>query len=150
MGLEAGARVDDVVVVDQQQSVMGVGTVEVVAEREGVLGVQPAEAALEPLVGAADVNGGGLALQSSWGSSRGTGWSRHQEQVGGSRLTMTGVGEFVIGSLQGMTVTRLELPYIPNLDEISTIPVTIDQGTTETQFSRRRSSHEAPAAGSSS
>ena len=56
MGLEAGARLDDVVVVDQQQPVVGVGPVVVTAEAEAVLAVQPAQAGLEPLVGAADVD----------------------------------------------------------------------------------------------
>ena len=59
VGLEAGARVDDVVVVDQQQAVVGVARVVVLAERERVLGVEPAEVALGPVVGPADVDLGG-------------------------------------------------------------------------------------------
>ena len=59
VGVEPGAGVDDVVVVHQQQPVVGVGAVEVVAEGERVLGVQPPELALVAVLGAADVDGGG-------------------------------------------------------------------------------------------
>lgn len=56
--LEAGPGQDDVVVVDQQQAVVGVVGVVVLAERERVLGVEPTDAGLEPVLGAADVDVG--------------------------------------------------------------------------------------------
>jgi hypothetical protein len=56
VGLEAAARADKVVVVDQQQSVVGVGGVELVAEGEGVLGVQPADLRPKAVLAATDVD----------------------------------------------------------------------------------------------
>jgi hypothetical protein len=56
VGLEAAAGAHDVVVVDQQQPVVGVVRVVVTTERERVLGVQPAEVALEAIGGAADID----------------------------------------------------------------------------------------------
>src|SRR5581483_4897044 len=46
------------VVVDQQQAVVRVGRIPVAAEAERVLGVEPADVGLEPVVSPADVNGG--------------------------------------------------------------------------------------------
>ena len=56
VGVKTAARSDDVVVVDQQQSVVGVGRVVVVAERERMPGVQPVDGGPEPVVGAPDVD----------------------------------------------------------------------------------------------
>ena len=56
VSLETGPGVDDVVIVDQQQAVVGVAVVVVVPERERVLGVQPAEVGLEAIGGAADID----------------------------------------------------------------------------------------------
>ena len=56
--LEAAARRHDVVVVDQQQTEVGVARVVVLAERERVLGVQPAEVGGEPVAGPAYVDRG--------------------------------------------------------------------------------------------
>ncbi len=55
MGLEPGARQDAVVVVDQQQPEVGVVGAVVGAEREAVLGVEPADVGGEAVVGPADV-----------------------------------------------------------------------------------------------
>ena len=57
MGLESRSGGDNVVVVDEQQPVMGVTGVPVVAEGEGVLGVEPADAGREALFGSANVDG---------------------------------------------------------------------------------------------
>jgi len=70
VGLETGARIDDVVVVDQQQPVMGVGRVMVAAEAEAVLAVQPAEPGREPLPGSADVDLGAGVAAVIWRSFR--------------------------------------------------------------------------------
>jgi hypothetical protein len=56
VGVEPGARLDDVVVVHQQHAVVGVGLVEVAAERERVLGVQPVDLGGETVVRSADVD----------------------------------------------------------------------------------------------
>jgi len=57
--VEPGAGGDDVVVVDQQQPMVGVVGVAVTAEGERVLGVEPADVALEPTIGPANVDSGG-------------------------------------------------------------------------------------------
>ena len=59
--VEPGAGGHLVVVVDQQNPVVGVGRVPVIAEREGMTGVQPADAGVWSVVGASNVDEGGGA-----------------------------------------------------------------------------------------
>ena len=56
MRLEAHAGNHDVIVVHEEESVMGVGPIVVVPERERVLGVEPAEVGREPVGGPTDVD----------------------------------------------------------------------------------------------
>ena len=74
VGLEAGSRSDDVVVGDQQQPEVGVGRVAVVAEREGVVRVEPPGAGVEALARAPDVDDGRHERASAAG--RPQGWGR--------------------------------------------------------------------------
>ena len=55
VGLKPGAGSDDVVVVDQQQPVVRVAAIPMVAKGEGVLRVQPTEVALKSVCGAAHI-----------------------------------------------------------------------------------------------
>ena len=56
VGVEARAAADDVVVVDEQQSVAGVARVVVVPEAERMVGVQPADVGGEAIGRPADVD----------------------------------------------------------------------------------------------
>ncbi len=69
VGVEPGSRRDDVVVVDEQQPVVGVRRVVIAAERERVLGVEPCRRARAAVGGAADVDGCRHASQGSEGYS---------------------------------------------------------------------------------
>ena len=57
VGIKSRTRCHDVIVAHHQQSVVGVRRVVVVAEREGMFGVQPPESACEAVFGTADVHG---------------------------------------------------------------------------------------------
>lgn len=58
VGVETHPRNDDVIVVDHQHPVVGIGGVVVAAEREGMLGIEPACVGLEAVVGPADIQRG--------------------------------------------------------------------------------------------
>jgi hypothetical protein len=66
MGVEPGEGRDDVVVADEQEAVVGVLGVVVVAEAEAVAGVEPAGAGAELLLLAADVDGRRHGRPSEW------------------------------------------------------------------------------------
>src|SRR3954453_22978952 len=115
VGLEAEARRHDVVVVYQQQPVMGVVVVGVGAEREGVLAVQPPDLGAEPLVGSADVDArveGGSAHVGS--SGRRGGMRIGRAAAGRNRLTAAPPGDqaFLIAEISNSR-TILSLTRTP-------------------------------------
>ena len=68
VGVEAGAGPHDVVVADQEQAVVGVFGIVVVAETEAVMRVEPAGAGLEAAVSLADLEERVEQISQDWNS----------------------------------------------------------------------------------
>jgi hypothetical protein len=57
MGIEAGTRRNDVVIADQEQSMVRIGRIVVARETEAMSGFEPASVGGETGIGAANING---------------------------------------------------------------------------------------------
>ena len=111
VGLEAGAGLDDVVVVDQQQAVVGVGRVVVVAEGERVLGVQPAKLLLNrSRRGGRRRSGRGQVLMVAVLEARqiGAGQAEWSGDSGADRLRGAGRGRGAGTAVRGQAVLMAE------------------------------------------